>query len=144
MNRSTSAGAARAAGLNQESGAGTPELLVRTGSTLCRLVGFEFGRVQLFVKICLSGIRDIIQPARNPLKETVFSKLWTAISRMSCGRTAELFNSGWRQVAMISDQLQDPIIGGDHPIGTLTHVVRGICGERHTNTDYRQLLVTRA
>jgi hypothetical protein len=105
------------------------------------LATFEIARIKLLVEVSFALFSDIVEAAGNPFKQAILCQFWTTVSSGSRSGSAQIFDRGRRQIAVLSDKLQYPVIGWDHPFGTLTHVTRGICGNEHTNTDYRQLRV---
>lgn len=97
--------------------------------------GFEFTRVEVLIKVFVASFGDTVEASGDSFEKSIFGELGASVAGVAGSRTAEILNGCRRQVAVLTDELQDSIIGWDHPIGALTHFVRRIWSKGHTNTD---------
>ena len=86
------------------------------------VVDVEFGRVELLVEIRAAVVSEAVQPSMDLFEKAVSRENATALARVLPDWSTLRLNSDRREVAVLSDQLQDPIVGRHHPVGRLSHV----------------------
>ena len=87
----------------------------------------KLGRVEFLVEVGTAVVGEAVEAAVDLFEQPVSSELLGAATGMVRRRTSESLDRTGRQVPLLADQLQDPIVGRNHPLGGLSHVVRS-CG----------------
>lgn len=95
----------------------------------------KLGRIDFFVQILLAFISDSIKPLNNSGKQPITGQLRTSSTGIICYRAAELFDGLGRQIPVFTNQFQDSIINGFHPLRGLAHFVIWSAYNRHSSTD---------
>mgnify|MGYP006293358687 CR=1 FL=1 len=75
--------------------------------------------VKLLAQIGLSVVSDRVKATRDASQKPSFGKLWATVSGMT--GAAEIFDSLRSEVPVLIDELQDAVIGFDHPLRIFSH-----------------------